>query len=121
MTIYDFQEAKYNSLSIRCIVLLLIVIFLYIWLFQLKNAADIAAPCDISQAIAVLHDPQRPLTSSVIELLRGCLVLLYFRTPRTGSTSVVYLLDELSTVLGFTSILDIPPSVIRDDHDSWVC
>ena len=83
-------------------------------------AIDFDAPCNIEYVTDVLHDRNTPLTSSVVEQLRGCLVLLYFRTPRTGSSAVYLLLQELATVLGFTSILDKPPSVNSSRHASWV-
>ena len=99
----------------------------YIWIikhainsFQVTININFSAACDISQVVATLYAPGKPLTSLVLARLRGCLVLLFFRSPRCGSTSVYFLLNELSKKLTFQSMLGNPMKG-KVNHTNWVC
>ena len=73
-------------------------------IFQISNAIDYNAPCDIGKVVASLYDVRRPLTSSVLEQIRGCLVLLFFRSQRCGTTAMYHLLTKMSRKLNYTSL-----------------
>ncbi|KAK2153927.1 hypothetical protein LSH36_281g05049 [Paralvinella palmiformis] len=80
---------------------------------------DFNAPCDVSAVLTSLHDPSVPLTTSLLSKLRGCAILLFFRTPRSGTTVFYYLLEKLGQSLGYKASL-MRPIKRGDIQEFWV-
>lgn len=86
---------------------------------QFPRTIDFNAPCDVSAVLTSLHDPSVPLTTSLLSKLRGCAILLFFRTPRSGTTVFYYLLEKLGQSLGYKASL-MRPIKRGDIQEFWV-